>query len=118
MDEVTAPAITLDAARRIAFRRGRAIALGPAECRALQLLLEADGRPVGAADLFAQIWGGTSDAQLQKVREVIRRLRLKLRERNLIETIGGEGYRLADSRQGGIKSDRNASESNTPASAG
>lgn len=98
MDETTTPGITLDAAQRLAFRRGRAIALGPAECLALQLLIEADGKPVGAAELFERIWDGSSAVRLQKVREVIRRLRLKLRERQLIETIGGEGYRIASGK--------------------
>lgn len=84
--------ITLDASRRLAFWRGRKIRLGAVECAALQLLLDAAGRPVTAASLVEQIWGTSESAE--KAREVIRRLRVKLREHNLIETIGREGYRI------------------------
>jgi DNA-binding response OmpR family regulator len=87
--------LSIDLRTRTAIHRGRSVRLGVRECAALQALIEAGGRVVQPQVILDRVWGASSPVEAARVRGVIRRLRVKLRPADLIETIGREGYRLA-----------------------
>lgn len=88
-------AIVLDDARKVAVRRGRSIRLGEREGVILRTLLDADGRVVSSESLARHAWGNVPADAIRRVRNAMGRLRTKLGAPDLIETIVGEGYRLA-----------------------
>ena len=89
--------LTLDLAQRVLRYRGRVIRLSCQQSDVLRLLIEADGRVVSLAKLIEATGGDAVTAVSEaRLRAVVRRLRGKLRDRELIETIGGEGYRLIE----------------------
>ena len=88
-------AIVLDDQRRVAIRRGRSIGLGAREAVILRSLLNADGRVVAAESLARDAWGSVPPDAVRRVRNAMGRLRSKLGPPDVIETIVGEGYRLA-----------------------
>ncbi len=92
--QVTAGSLRLDTQNCVVYRRGLVTKLGPLECKALQALIEAGGRPVTIEDLLGGEWGGSIAARVSRARSVVRRLRGKLQDRHVIQTIGNEGYRL------------------------
>jgi DNA-binding response OmpR family regulator len=53
--------LTLDSARRAAFRGERRLALSPKELAVLEYLLRAGGRVVSAEELLAQVWDEAAD---------------------------------------------------------
>jgi DNA-binding response OmpR family regulator len=99
---VAAPALTrgdlsLDPARRVAVRAGRRLALSPKELGVLECLLAAEGRPVSAEELLERVWDEAADPFTSTVKTTIRRLRGKLGDPPLIETIRESGYRIGGS---------------------
>ena len=86
--------LTLDPAARVAFRAGRRLALSRKELAVLECLLEAAGKPVSAEELLAQVWDDDIDPFTATVKTTIRRLRGKLGEPPLIETVRESGYRI------------------------
>jgi DNA-binding response OmpR family regulator len=86
--------VTLDSAKRSVQRGGRPLALTPKEFGVLELLLAARGRVVPAEELLARVWDENADPFTGAVKITISRLRGKLGEPPLIETIGGAGYRI------------------------
>ena len=86
--------ISLDPARRTATRAGRPLALGPKEFGVLQLLLAAGGRVVSAEELLERAWDEAADPFTSAVKVTISRLRRKLGEPAVIETIAQTGYRI------------------------
>jgi DNA-binding response OmpR family regulator len=86
--------VRLDSARREASRGGQALDLGPKEFGALELLMAARGRVVSAEELLDRVWDEMADPFTSSVKVTISRLRRKLGEPGVIETIAQAGYRM------------------------
>src|SRR5690242_6145481 len=88
---LTAKGITLDPARRIATRRGTPLELGAKELAVLELLMAADGRVVSAEELLERAWDEMADPFTTAVKVTVSRLRRKLGEPPVIETVERAG---------------------------
>jgi DNA-binding response OmpR family regulator len=86
--------VVLDTAKRTARRAGRSLELTPKEFGVLELLLAAQGRVVSAEELLARVWDEAADPFTGAVKVTISRLRTKLGEPPVIETIARAGYRI------------------------
>jgi len=86
--------VVLDSAKRCAQRSGRDLELTPKEFGALELLLAAQGRVVSAEELLARVWDENADPFTGAVRITISRLRAKLGDPPVIETVAKAGYRV------------------------
>jgi DNA-binding response OmpR family regulator len=86
--------IMLDPARRVAFRGDRRLLLSPKEFALLEYLLAADGRVISAEELLARVWDEAADPFTSTIKTTIGRLRAKLGEPPVIETVREAGYRI------------------------
>jgi DNA-binding response OmpR family regulator len=86
--------LTLDTARRLAWRDGRRLDLSPKELAVLELLLAARGRVVSAEELLERVWDEAADPFSTSVKVTVSRLRTKLGEPPVIETVQRAGYRV------------------------
>jgi DNA-binding response OmpR family regulator len=86
--------LTLDSARRAAFRGDRRLMLSPKEFALLEYLLAANGRVVSAEELLARVWDEAADPFTSTVKTTIGRLRAKLGDPPALETIREAGYRI------------------------
>ena len=86
--------IRLDPARREVFRDGRHVPLSRKEFAVLAELLRADGAVVSAEQLLEKAWDENIDPFTNVVRMTIMKLRRKLGEPQVIETVPGVGYRI------------------------
>ncbi|HEX3957995.1 MAG TPA: response regulator transcription factor [Trebonia sp.] len=86
--------ISLDPGRRAAFRGGRRLDLSPKEFALLECLLACAGRVVSAEELLDRVWDEAADPFTTAVKTTIRRLRGKLGEPPVIETVREAGYRI------------------------
>jgi DNA-binding response OmpR family regulator len=86
--------MSLDPGRRTAFRAGRRLDLSPKEFALLECLLAAAGRVVSAEELLDRVWDEAADPFTTAVKTTIRRLRGKLGEPPVIETVREAGYRI------------------------
>jgi DNA-binding response OmpR family regulator len=86
--------LTVDPARRRAVRAQRTLALSPKEFAVLEHLLAADGRVVSAEELLERVWDEETNPFTSTVKTTIGRLRAKLGDPPLIETVREGGYRI------------------------
>jgi DNA-binding response OmpR family regulator len=86
--------LRLDPAHRHATRGGARLALSPKEFALLEYLLAAQGRVVSAEELLARVWDEAADPFTTTVKVTIRRLRAKLGDPPVIETVSHAGYRI------------------------
>jgi len=86
--------LTLDPARRVATRAGQRLALSPKEFAVLECLLAAQGKVLSSEELLNRVWDENSDPFTATVKNTIARLRTKLGEPPIIETIREAGYRI------------------------
>jgi DNA-binding response OmpR family regulator len=86
--------VSLDSARRVAFRGEHRLALNPKEFALLECLLAADGRVVSAEELLARVWDETANPFTTTIKTTIGRLRAKLGDPPVIETVRESGYRI------------------------
>jgi DNA-binding response OmpR family regulator len=86
----------LDPARRVAVRAGRRLALTPKEFAVLECLLAAQGALVPAEDLLERVWDENADLFTRTVKTIIGRLRAKLGDPPLIQTVREGGYRISE----------------------
>jgi DNA-binding response OmpR family regulator len=86
--------LRLDSAHRVALRAGARLPLSPKEFAVLEYLLGAQGRVVSAEELLRRVWDENADPFTTTVKVTIRRLRAKLGEPPLIETVPQAGYRI------------------------
>jgi DNA-binding response OmpR family regulator len=86
--------VSLDPGRHAAFRGGRRLDLSPKEFALLECLLAAAGRVVSAEELLDRVWDEAADPFTTTVKTTIRRLRGKLGEPPVIETVREAGYRI------------------------
>ena len=88
--------LTVDTARRSAWRAGRQLDLAPKEFGVLEVLLAADGRTVSAEELLERVWDENADPFTAAVKITVSRLRAKLGEPPLIRTVSRSGYQIGN----------------------
>jgi DNA-binding response OmpR family regulator len=88
--------LELDTGKRHACRGGKELELGPKEFGVLELLLAAQGRVVSTEELLFRVWDEEADLFTTAVKVTISRLRGKLGEPAVIETIQQAGYRIGE----------------------
>ncbi|EST19356.1 hypothetical protein M877_36860 [Streptomyces niveus NCIMB 11891] len=86
--------LSLDSTRRTARRGGRRLELSPKELAVLELLLAAQGGVVSAEQLLERAWDQAADPFTNTVKVTVSRLRRKLGEPPVIETVPHAGYRI------------------------
>ena len=86
--------LVVDTARRRAWRAGALLELSPKEFGVLELLAAAHGRAVPAEELLERVWDEFADPFTSAVKITVSRLRAKLGDPPLIETVPKSGYRI------------------------
>jgi DNA-binding response OmpR family regulator len=86
--------LSLDPARRVALRAGRRLPLSHKEFAVLECLLAAQGVLVPAEELLERVWDENADLFTTTVKTTIGRLRAKLGDPPVIETVRDGGYRI------------------------
>jgi DNA-binding response OmpR family regulator len=86
--------LAVDPARRQASRGGRVLDLGPKEFGVLELLLAAQGRVVSAEEILERVWDEMADPFTSAVKVTMSRLRRKLGDPPVIQTVAQAGYRI------------------------
>jgi DNA-binding response OmpR family regulator len=86
--------LVVDRARHRASRAGIPLALTRKEFGVLECLASADGAAVSAEELLEHVWDAHANPFSNTVAVTMRRLRRKLGDPPLIETVTGIGYRL------------------------
>jgi DNA-binding response OmpR family regulator len=86
--------IELDPARRAATRAGRDLELSLKEFGVLEALLVADGAVVSTEELLERVWDANVDPFTNTVRMTVMKLRRKLGEPAIVQTVAGAGYRV------------------------
>jgi DNA-binding response OmpR family regulator len=86
--------LALDRPRRRASRNGQLVPLTRKELGVLEVLMSADGAVISAEQLLERVWDEYADPFTNAVAVTVMRLRRKLGEPPLIETVIGGGYRL------------------------
>jgi len=87
--------IRLDPARRVVTRDGVSIALTRKEFAVLVELLRAEGGAISAETLLEKAWDEFIDPFTNVVRVTMMKLRRKLGDPPVIETVPGVGYRIS-----------------------
>jgi DNA-binding response OmpR family regulator len=88
--------IELDGLRRTVTRDGDRVELSVKEFGVLEALLRAAPGVLSAERLLEEVWDENADPFTKTVQVTIGRLRRKLGEPQVIETIPGAGYRIAE----------------------
>jgi DNA-binding response OmpR family regulator len=86
--------LAVDRARHRASRGTRALTLTRKEFGILEMLAAAEGAVVSAEDLLEHVWDAHADPFSNIVSVTMARLRRKLGDPPMIETVVGRGYRL------------------------
>jgi DNA-binding response OmpR family regulator len=86
--------LVVDTARRRASRGSRLLELAPKEFGVLELLLASKGRAVSAEELLERVWDEAADPFTNAVKITVSRLRTKLGDPPIIETVPKRGYRI------------------------
>ncbi len=86
--------LLVDTARRRASRGDQPLELAPKEFGVLELLLAAQGRSVSAEELLERVWDEAADPFTSAVKITMSRLRAKLGDPPVIETVAKSGYRI------------------------
>jgi DNA-binding response OmpR family regulator len=87
--------LELDSGGRMVRRAGRPVELAPREFDLLEALLRAEGRVLSTDVLRRRLWDERFEPFDNTVRVTLGRLRRKLGDPPLIETVTGSGYRIA-----------------------
>jgi DNA-binding response OmpR family regulator len=88
--------LSADPAKRVAIRAGRRLALTPKEFAVLECLLAAGGTLVTAEELLERVWDENADLFTTTVKTTIGRLRAKLGDPPLIQTVRDGGYLIGE----------------------
>ncbi|MGH2894444.1 MAG: response regulator transcription factor [Solirubrobacteraceae bacterium] len=86
--------LRLDPGKRLVTRAGQRVELSAKEFAVLQLLMSAAGTVLQAEEILARAWDEMTDPFSGVVKVTISRLRRKLGDPPLIETVPGGGYRI------------------------
>ena len=90
--------LRLDPFRREVYRDGRFVRLSRKEFAVLAVLMEAGGGVVSAEALLEKAWDENADPFTNAVRITVSSLRKRLGAPDVIQTVPGVGYRMADDR--------------------
>jgi DNA-binding response OmpR family regulator len=88
--------LQLDSVQRSATRGGQPLSLSPKELAVLEVLLAAEGGVVSTEEILERAWDDAVDPFTNVVRMTVSRLRAKLGEPPVIETVTPVGYRIGD----------------------
>jgi DNA-binding response OmpR family regulator len=88
--------LLLDSSRRTVSRAGEPLSLSPKEFAVLELLLAAGGTVVSTEEILARAWDDAVDPFTNTVRMTVSRLRAKLGDPPVIETVTPVGYRIPE----------------------
>ncbi|MGH3165658.1 MAG: response regulator transcription factor [Trebonia sp.] len=88
--------IRLDPGGRTATRAGRRLALSAKEFAVLEYLLIRAGQVVPAEELLERVWDEAADPFTSAVKQTMHRLRAKLGEPPVIDTVREGGYRIGE----------------------
>jgi len=88
--------VALDPNSRTVFRAGRRLELSPKEFALLECLLASRGRVVSAEELLERVWDEAADPFTTAVKTTVRRLRAKLGDPPVIDTVREGGYRIGE----------------------
>lgn len=88
--------LTIDTSRRRAFRGENPLDLTPKEFGVLEVLLASGGRAVSAEELLERVWDEVADPFSNSVKITMSRLRAKLGDPQVIETVAKSGYRMGE----------------------
>jgi DNA-binding response OmpR family regulator len=91
--------VELDPMRHTAARDGRSLELSVKEFGVLEALLRTDRAILSAVDLLEQVWDEHADPFTNTVLVTVSRLRRKLGDPPVIETIPNVGYRIVAGRR-------------------
>ncbi|MGW9426565.1 response regulator transcription factor [Streptomyces decoyicus] len=105
--------VTVDTARRLAVRDGRPLALSRTEFGVLEVLLRAQGAVVSGDELIEEVWEEHTSYRINAVRVALGKLRAKLGDPPVIETVPDAGYRLGDGAGTGEGAARTGNEAGT-----
>lgn len=86
--------VELDPLRHIVHRGGTPLDLSSKEFSVLEALMRAAPASLSAEDLLEQVWDEFADPFTKTVQVTISRLRRRLGEPDIIETVPGVGYRV------------------------
>jgi DNA-binding response OmpR family regulator len=86
--------LTVDRARHRATRGFHPLSLTRKEFGILEMLLAADGALVSAEEMIEHVWDANADPLSNIVSVTMTRLRRKLGDPPMIETVVGKGYRM------------------------
>ena len=86
--------LQVDSAKRTVRRGGHRLDLSAKEFAVLELLMAADGSVLSAEELLERAWDDAADPFSNVVKVTVSRLRRKLGEPPMIETVPGAGYRI------------------------
>jgi DNA-binding response OmpR family regulator len=86
--------LELDSARRVVTRAGRTVELSPKEYAVLEVLLGAHGVVISTEEILERAWDDAADPFTNAVRMTVSRLRAKLGEPPVIQTVSPIGYRI------------------------
>ncbi|MFC7550370.1 response regulator transcription factor [Plantactinospora sp. GCM10030261] len=92
--ELARGGIVVDPGRREVTRDGRFVALSRKEFAVLFELMRADGSVVSAEELLERAWDENIDPFTNVVRVTVMKLRRKLGDPQVIETVPGVGYQI------------------------
>jgi DNA-binding response OmpR family regulator len=86
--------VVVNTAQRRAFRGDRPLQLTPKEFGVLEVLVASSGRTVSAEELLERVWDEAADPLTTAVKITVSRLRAKLGDPPVIETMPKSGYRI------------------------
>jgi DNA-binding response OmpR family regulator len=86
--------LRLDTAERRVWRGDRPLELAPKEFGVLELLMSSQGRCVSSEELLARVWDEEADPFTHAVKITVSRLRAKLGDPPVIDTVAKSGYRI------------------------
>ena len=87
--------LVLDPSSRTAWRDGRPLSLSPKELAVLECLLSRPGAVISTQGLLDRVWDEAANPFTNTVKTTIARLRIKLGDPPVIETVREGGYRIA-----------------------
>lgn len=88
--------LELDTVHHRVTRAGKPITLSPKEFSVLEILLGAQGAVVSTEEILERAWDDATDPFTNAVRMTVSRLRAKLGEPPVIETVSPVGYRAGE----------------------
>jgi DNA-binding response OmpR family regulator len=90
--------LELDSAQREVTRAGKPVGLTPKEFAVLEVLMGADGAVVSTEEILERAWDDATDPFTNAVRMTVSRLRAKLGDPPVLQTVTPVGYRIGDGR--------------------